>query len=73
MDSPHEPLISDEQRHGELHYAADDADNAIEASKAETKPGTFMLLLTFAAGISGLLFGCQFSRKALAAIDLPWR
>ncbi|KAL6852910.1 hypothetical protein ACO1O0_007458 [Amphichorda felina] len=57
MDSPHEPLISDEQRHGELHYAADDADNAIEASKAETKPGTFMLLLTFAAGISGLLFG----------------
>ena len=59
MDGPQAPLISDEQRHGELQYAVDNADNSIEADKAETKPGAFVLLLTFAAGISGLLFGCQ--------------
>lgn len=62
MNSPEEPLISPDQRNGELQYDADDADTldaASVASKIETKPGVFILLLTFAAGISGLLFGCM--------------
>lgn len=62
MNSPEEPLISPDQRNGELQYDADDADTldaASVASKTETKPGVFILLLTFAAGISGLLFGCK--------------
>lgn len=64
MDSPQEPLISDQQRRGELQYDADDAEPAPddyagpELSKPDTKPGVFVLMLTFAAGISGLLFGC---------------
>lgn len=63
MDSPQAPLISEEQRQGELQYEAEDADAASVASKGETKPGAFVLLLTFAAGISGLLFGCWFPKR----------
>ena len=63
MDSPDAPLIPDDQRNGELQYDADDADAASVASKAETRPGAFVLLLTFAAGISGLLFGCVFESQ----------
>lgn len=60
----HSPLISPEVRHGELQYDADqgaspDLETTIDLSKAKTKPGLFVLLLTFAAGISGLLFGCE--------------
>lgn len=67
MDSSQAPLISEEDRHGELQYEADDADHdtASDASKAETKPGVFVLVLTFAAGISGLLFGCGFGLRIL--------
>jgi SP family myo-inositol transporter-like MFS transporter 13 len=66
MDSSHEPLISDRDAQGEEHQrefedAASDV-AASEAGKSATaRPGLFVLLLTFAAGISGLLFGCEFS------------
>ena len=61
MEGSHSPLISDEVRHAELQYDPDGADDdtASELSKSEAKPGIFVLLLTFAAGISGLLFGCE--------------
>ena len=59
MDNLQAPLISNrdpEDRDDELQDAADPpaANEAVEASS----PGLFMWLLTFSAGISGLLFGC---------------
>ena len=59
MDSSQAPLISNDHREEELEYEGDAGlDSAGEASKAgDGKPSTFVLLLTFAAGISGLLFG----------------
>lgn len=66
MDSPEAPLIPEDQRHGELHYDADDADTEPGSGfdKPEAKPGVFVLLLTFSAGISGLLFGCTLKRRS---------
>ena len=31
-----------------------------EPDEGNARPGLFLLLLTFAAGISGLLFGCEY-------------
>lgn len=63
MDSPQAPLIADRNRdEEELEY---DVATSIRRSPAEPdkpegkRPSTFMLLLTFAAGIGGLLFGCK--------------
>lgn len=68
MESPAEPLISEQQRHDETHHDADaDSDaegmaaadgGAPKRGKPGARPGAFVLLLTVAAGISGLLFGC---------------
>jgi SP family myo-inositol transporter-like MFS transporter 13 len=61
MDHPEAPLIAEEQRDRELQYDADDADDEPGTlDKPDAKPGLFILLLTFSAGISGLLFGCGF-------------
>ncbi|KAI6781531.1 Myo-inositol transporter-like protein [Emericellopsis cladophorae] len=59
MDRPEAPLIPEDQRDHELQSDGDDAetDAGSIASKANTNPGVFVLVLTFAAGISGLLFG----------------
>lgn len=61
MDSPQAPLIPDDRRELELQDDVDD-NRAYEPVKAAQRsppqPGLFVLLLTFAAGISGLLFGC---------------
>lgn len=70
MDSPEAPLIPEDQRNGELLYNADDADTDTEPGsfhKPEAKPGLFVLLLTFSAGISGLLFGCEIAHGRLAS------
>ncbi|KFA61643.1 hypothetical protein S40285_06198 [Stachybotrys chlorohalonatus IBT 40285] len=60
MDSPQAPLIPDDRRELELQDDVDD-NRAYEPVKAAQRsppqPGLFVLLLTFAAGISGLLFG----------------
>jgi hypothetical protein len=57
MDSSQAPLISDNARDEELHHDVDDG--ARGAGKpAAAAPSLFVVLLTFAAGISGLLFGC---------------
>ena len=61
MESAHAPLISNETRDdNELEYDADDATDtaSISSRLPDARPGIFVLLLTFAAGISGLLFGC---------------
>lgn len=66
MDSSQAPLIAHGRDDDDLRYDVDDAapDTASDAGEdkaTEAGPGIFMLLLTFAAGISGLLFGCKFS------------
>lgn len=70
MDSPQEPLISPDQRDdGRFEFADDDAtDTASDVSKVgEAQPGLFVVLLTLAAGISGLLFGCMLQDHILLA------
>lgn len=69
MESSQAPLISNRSREeNELEYDADDAtDTASNASHRhpDARPGLFVVLLTFAAGISGLLFGCASSSLSL--------
>lgn len=62
MESPEEPLISAQHRQGELEYDASDAEETASntSKQGESNPGVFVFLLIFSAGISGLLFGCQF-------------
>lgn len=61
MDSSQAPLISNESREEDLEYEADDRlDSASDAGKGpDGTPSIFVIVLTFAAGISGLLFGCM--------------
>jgi SP family myo-inositol transporter-like MFS transporter 13 len=63
MDSSQAPLIASEARDNdnELEYDADDATDtaSIASRQPDARPGIFVVLLTFAAGISGLLFGCK--------------
>ncbi|RFU74467.1 hypothetical protein TARUN_7792 [Trichoderma arundinaceum] len=60
MDSSQAPLISSNRHDDDAPY---DAVDDVPASRAATgkatdgQPGLFVLILTFAAGISGLLFG----------------
>lgn len=54
------PLISNRDREEDYEDGLDDALGqaaSLEAGKASS-PGLFMWLLTFSAGIGGLLFGC---------------
>ncbi|EGX96874.1 MFS myo-inositol transporter, putative [Cordyceps militaris CM01] len=57
MDDSQEPLISGEQRDDEIARRGSDALPLRHKAPDQTGLGTFVLLLTFAAGISGLLFG----------------
>lgn len=63
MDNSQAPLISGAHRdeeEEELEYDVDEAQYVADADKAaDSGPSTFVLALTFAAGISGLLFGCR--------------
>ena len=63
MDSAQAPLISGNRHDDDAPY--DTVDDESGSRAAPTKaidgyPGLFVLILTFAAGISGLLFGCEF-------------
>ena len=59
MDSSQAPLIAGHSDEEELEYDVAQGSPA-EAGKAEGgMPSLFVLVLTFAAGISGLLFGCK--------------
>lgn len=59
--------MAEDRRSDELEYESAGADvdsTPIDAGKTpEPGPGAFVLLLTFSAGISGLLFGCMFIVK----------
>jgi SP family myo-inositol transporter-like MFS transporter 13 len=69
MDSSQAPLIaghSDEEE--ELEYATEESGTPLEAGKTGSgMPSAFVLALTFAAGISGLLFGCAYPSLCLIA------
>jgi SP family myo-inositol transporter-like MFS transporter 13 len=60
MDSAQAPLISSNRHDDDAPYdTVDDVPGSRTAGKATNgRPGLFVLVLTFAAGISGLLFGC---------------
>ncbi|KAL7955466.1 general substrate transporter [Trichoderma compactum] len=59
MDSSQAPLISNHRHDDDAPYdAVDDPGSRASPAKAiDSHPGLFVLILTFAAGISGLLFG----------------
>lgn len=60
MDNLQEPLLSEAEQRGE-QQPDDVADVSQEPGKAQAVagPGTVVVLLTIAAGIAGLLFGCK--------------
>jgi SP family myo-inositol transporter-like MFS transporter 13 len=60
-DSAHEPLMRpspDDENHESQDVDLSDVSLLLE--KNLVNPGIFVWLLTFSAGISGLLFGCMF-------------
>lgn len=64
-DSAEEPLmrrVSAEEEQG--HPDVDLNDVSLLLEKNLRNPGIFVWLLTFSAGISGLLFGCKFSHDS---------
>lgn len=62
MDSSQAPLMADHSQGDDLDYDRTDDDRRERLTKdAHASPGIFMVILTIAAGISGLLFGCRSS------------
>jgi SP family myo-inositol transporter-like MFS transporter 13 len=62
MDSSQAPLISSNRHDDDAPYdAVDDVPEprVVTGKATNGQPGVFVLILTFAAGISGLLFGCR--------------
>ncbi|KAF4981585.1 hypothetical protein FZEAL_2651 [Fusarium zealandicum] len=57
MDSSQAPLIAGNQDEEELEYDVADAAPVETGKTGSDRPSTFVVVLTFAAGISGLLFG----------------
>jgi len=60
-DTAEEPLMGHQQHHGD--EATDDVDlHDVDGllEKNLKRPGPYVWLLTFTAGISGLLFGCEY-------------
>lgn len=56
-----EPLIGrqSQQEDSDSNHDEDLSDVSLLLEKNLRKPGLFVWLLTFSAGISGLLFGCK--------------
>lgn len=60
MDSSQAPLMADNRQGDDLDYDGDDDVRQERLAKgADASPGVFIVILTIAAGISGLLFGCK--------------
>lgn len=62
-DSMEAPLMDGRpDRDDELDYREDEEADVLPESfkNTQSRPSLFVWLLTFAAGISGLLFGCTF-------------
>lgn len=63
-DSAEEPLMRQEEGPEELSQDVDLNDVSLLLEKNLRHPGYFVWLLTLSAGISGLLFGCEFYPSA---------
>lgn len=59
MDSSQAPLIADSRDEEELEYDVAEESPAEPGKSGSERPTVFVLALTFAACISGLLFGCR--------------
>lgn len=62
MDRSEEPLIAGDRHYDQRQDEGDDSDAGGTGETNKTLasgPGVFVVMLTFAAGISGLLFGCM--------------
>lgn len=59
MDSSQAPLIAGHSDEEELEYDVAQGSPAEAGKEGSGMPSMFVLALTFAAGISGLLFGCM--------------
>lgn len=57
----HGPDNDEPQQHHDDGYADDLAQDGVPRGEEDRKVGLFMWLLAISAGISGLLFGCEFS------------
>lgn len=65
MADAHQPLMGEEL--GEDTRRSEDLDHpdvSLLLEKNLSQPGLFVWLLTFSAGISGLLFGCMLSSSS---------
>ena len=59
MDSSQAPLIAGNRDDEELEYDVAEGPPAEPGKSGSERPTVFVLALTFAACISGLLFGCK--------------
>ena len=75
-DNPEEPLIANVQStEGDQHDGSHDVEHAHESRGGKqhiSPPGLFIWLLTFSAGISGLLFGCTLPYNKNSNLHLPY-
>lgn len=63
MESSQAPLIADNRQGDDLDYDEEDDVRPERLVKgADGNPGAFIVILTIAAGISGLLFGCKLTK-----------
>ena len=62
-DAANAPLIGSNNQNDQsdswVHEVHDERENTLSQEQALTSPSTFIWALTFAAGISGLLFGYE--------------
>jgi SP family myo-inositol transporter-like MFS transporter 13 len=60
MDSAQAPLMADNRRGDDLDNDGAEDIRPHRSNKTDNaNPGIFVVILTIAAGISGLLFGCK--------------
>ncbi|EQK98684.1 hypothetical protein OCS_05606 [Ophiocordyceps sinensis CO18] len=62
MEDPRAPLMAGNEDRADERESSDAGDNLPPRGSrkpADTNPGAFVVALTLAAGISGLLFGCK--------------
>jgi SP family myo-inositol transporter-like MFS transporter 13 len=75
-DQAHEPLIEsggEEQEDLDEQYPNHDMHDELRLLEDDLRhPGLLVWLLTFSAGISGLLFGCKSSIAELANMTLQF-
>lgn len=59
MDSSQAPLMADNREGDDVEADEDNVHQGRLTKDLDANPGVFVVALTIAAGISGLLFGCK--------------